>query len=171
MNNGAEHAVGDSGHADRGCPGADDFGHEVGVDKPGEDRNRHVECRQVGHAQPAHELRPNALLGHPLGDGFAAAVDNNRPHPPLPQLDDIIDRRVPFAECRAADLNYDAILFRHYVVYAELKTTYSSVRSQPQASPKPSPQFRLVRSSTSCWSRAAITLWGLYAMALPSATI
>ena len=49
LNNGTEHPVGDSGHADRRSASADNLGHQIGVDETGKHRNRHLERRQVGH--------------------------------------------------------------------------------------------------------------------------
>src|SRR4029079_848166 len=91
------------------------------------------------------EPRRDAHPLEPLGDPAAAAVDEDD-GPVAPDRGHFVEDLGLVGDRRPAQLDDED--FAH-VVYSEFSTTYSSVRSQPNASPVPSPSPRSSRISNS----------------------
>ena len=90
----------------------------------------------IGDPQPALEAGLDAQPLEPLGHPLAAAVDEDD-RPLAGDRRDLGQDLLLVGERRPAELDDDDLA---HVVYSEFSRTYSSVRSQPKASPVPSPR-------------------------------
>ena len=119
---------------------------------PAEHGRGDLERRGIGDPQPALEVRRDAEPLEPLGHALAAAVDEHD-RPTARDRGDLGEHLPLVRERRPAQLDDDDLA---HVVYSEFSRTYSSVRSQPKASPVPSPSPRSRRIRTSSPAIAAL---------------
>src|SRR5262245_60331276 len=135
----------DAGQADRVDPQVAETRDEFAVDDSPENRRGDLERRRVRHAEAVLEPRRDAHPLEPLRDAAAAAVDED--HGTVTRdRGHFLEHLGLVADRRPAQLDDEDLA---HVVYSLFSTTYSSVRSQPNASPvpSPSPRSRRIRSS------------------------
>ena len=97
----------DTAEADYACSEGGEGGDKLFVDEAGEDGGDDVEARSVGHSKAADESRHGAVTLHPLGDDFAAAVDDDYAASFLLKARQVLEGGVVAAEGAAANLDQD----------------------------------------------------------------
>ncbi len=139
------------------------LGNQLLVDQACEDGDDDVECWTIRHPEAINKMRLDFVDVEPARNLGAAAVDDDDRDTAAVQRGDVAQRRVVGAERAAAELYYNGLVeFGHparlpdeiatQVVYSALIFTYSSVRSQPQATAdaSPVPRFAPIMTSGPC---------------------
>src|SRR5919198_3257811 len=142
---GDQQASVDAGQADSVDPQVAQRADELAVDDAPQDRGGNLERRLVGDTEAALEPALDAQAVEPFADASAAAVAED--DGTAARARGYFLEAVPLVLNGCATELHDQY-FAH-VVYSLFSRTYSSVRSQPNASPVPSPSPRSSRNRTS----------------------